>query len=84
MPLYEYHCDLCGEDFEAFRTPAARRRAACPNCGRQARKLVRAVGIIFKGSGFYVTDHRKPEPKDDGGAKKPASEPVASEKKSEG
>ena len=63
MPLYEYRCDACQKDFEAFREAKARRKAPCPTCGRPGRKLVRAVEIIFKGSGFHVTDYRKPEPK---------------------
>ena len=57
MPLYEYRCDACGEEFEAFSTLAARQTAPCPTCGQRGRKLISPVGIVFQGSGFHVTDY---------------------------
>jgi putative FmdB family regulatory protein len=61
MPLYSYRCDNCGVQFEQrqhFTDPPLVR---CPECGEDAlRKLYQPVGVVFKGSGFYATDHRSP------------------------
>lgn len=63
MPVYEYRCEKCGKRFDQYRTVASRSAARCPECGGRGRKVFRPVGIIFKGPGFYVTDHRKPADK---------------------
>jgi putative FmdB family regulatory protein len=59
MPLYTYRCDNCGVQFDErqrFEDPALKK---CPECGKKTlRKLYLPVGIVFKGSGFYATDHR--------------------------
>jgi putative FmdB family regulatory protein len=58
MPTYQYRCTECGEDLEAvqkFNDPAL---TTCPTCGGQLRKVFNAVGVVFKGSGFYRTDSR--------------------------
>ena len=58
MPTYQYRCTECGEDIEAvqkFSDPAI---TSCPVCGGQLRKVFNAVGVVFKGSGFYRTDSR--------------------------
>ena len=61
MPVYVYHCDNCGVQFEKqqkFSDPPLKR---CPECGKKTlRKIYSPVGIVFKGSGFYATDHRSP------------------------
>lgn len=61
MPLYTYHCDNCGIQFDRrqhFEDPPLR---TCPECGKKSlRKLFNPVGVLFKGSGFYATDHRSP------------------------
>src|SRR5882724_223511 len=66
MPTYEYMCDACGHEFEKFQSMTSAPVKVCPNCGkRKVRKLISAgAGLIFKGSGFYITDYR------DGGYKK--------------
>ncbi len=77
MPVYEYACTACGERTEArqgFDDPPLE---ICPVCGGKLRKLYSPVGIVFKGSGFYSTDARKPAPKKE--EKKP-SEPAKTEK----
>jgi len=60
MPTYEYKCDNCGYEFERFQpiTSAAIKR--CPECGKsKVRRLISTgAGLIFKGSGFYITDYR--------------------------
>lgn len=60
MPTYEYHCDACGNDFEQFQSITAAPIKKCPKCGKsKARRLISAgAGLIFKGSGFYITDYR--------------------------
>jgi putative FmdB family regulatory protein len=60
MPTYEYKCDACGLEFERFQQMSAAPVKKCPRCGkRKVRKLISAgAGMIFKGSGFYITDYR--------------------------
>ena len=58
MPTYEYMCEKCGK-FEEFQRMSDEPLSRCPKCGSSVRRLIsKNVGIIFKGSGFYVTDHR--------------------------
>ncbi len=57
MPYYDFECTECGHRFEAYRKATARSLPRCPECGGRARKVFHAVGIIFKGSGFHVTDY---------------------------
>jgi len=59
MPTYEYECDKCGYVFERFQNMSDERIKRCPKCRGKVRRLLGAgAGIIFKGSGFYATDHR--------------------------
>lgn len=76
MPVYEYECPDCGHRFERLQPVTAQKVEVCPNCGGQARRLLQPVGIIFKGAGFYSTDHRSPPPaekKGESGTKEKAS-----------
>jgi len=57
MPIYEYECDSCGYRFERHQSIASEPVKRCPHCGGAVRRVIYPVGIIFKGSGFYVTDH---------------------------
>ncbi len=61
MPVYTYRCENCGIQFDhtqKFSDPVLTR---CPECGKKSlRKVFTPVGIVFKGSGFYATDHRSP------------------------
>ena len=61
MPVYTYRCDNCGVQFDrrqSFTDPLLK---VCPDCGKKAlHKVYTPVGIVFKGSGFYATDHRSP------------------------
>lgn len=61
MPTYDYQCDSCGHVFEAFQSMSEDPLKTCPECSDDAlRRLISGgSGIIFKGSGFYVTDSRK-------------------------
>ncbi|MFH0941666.1 MAG: FmdB family zinc ribbon protein [Chloroflexota bacterium] len=60
MPIYEYQCPDCKQVFEKKQGFADAACAECPGCQKKARRIFRPVPIIFKGSGFYVTDHGKP------------------------
>ena len=69
MPTYEYECRSCHHRFERLQSITAKPGAACPKCRKPARRLISAGGgLLFKGSGFYATDHRS------SGYKKQASE----------
>ncbi len=59
MPIYEYECSKCGHRFEVKQNFNAEPQAECPQCKEIARRIFHPAPIIFKGSGFYVTDHRK-------------------------
>ncbi len=60
MPTYDYLCDACQHRFELFQSITEEPVKTCPHCGR--RKVRRLIGpggaVIFKGSGFYITDYR--------------------------
>src|SRR5262245_29713976 len=60
MPTYEYKCDACGAAFEKFQSIKAAPIKKCPSCGKnRVRRLIgTGAGLIFKGSGFYITDYR--------------------------
>lgn len=61
MPTYEYRCSSCGT-FEVSRSIKDDALACCPTCqGAVTRIISRGGGLLFKGSGFYITDYRKPE-----------------------
>lgn len=59
MPTYEYRCPSCGHEFERFKKMSEQAHAPCPECGDQADQLISGgAGLLFKGSGFYITDYR--------------------------
>ena len=72
MPTYQYACTVCAEQLEAVQKFTDAPLTECPACGGALRKVFSAVGVVFKGSGFYKTDSRsspssaaaKPEAKD--------------------
>ena len=93
MPTYDYHCTACDHAFEEFQSMTAPLLKKCPKCGKN--KLERLIGtgaaLMFKGSGFYITDYRSDSYKKSAEADKPASESKSdtksdskSETKSEG
>jgi putative FmdB family regulatory protein len=59
VPTYQYTCTDCGEPLEAVQKFSDDALTVCPACGGKLRKVFSAVGIVFKGSGFYRTDSRK-------------------------
>ena len=58
MPTYQYQCTECGEGLEAVQKFTDDALTECPNCGGRLKKAFSAVGIVFKGSGFYRNDSR--------------------------
>ncbi len=61
MPIYTYRCENCGVQFEATQKFTDQPLTRCPECNKKTlRKVYTPVGIVFKGSGFYATDHRSP------------------------
>jgi putative FmdB family regulatory protein len=60
MPTYEYKCDKCGYVFEEFQSMSDEHLTACPKCEGHVQRLIGpGAGLIFKGSGFYLTDYKK-------------------------
>jgi putative FmdB family regulatory protein len=59
MPTYVYACDSCGAQFEQFQSFKDAPLRTCPRCSEDVRRVFQPVGIVFKGSGWYITDSRK-------------------------
>ena len=66
MPVYQYLCPKCNLKFELKQSFSDEPIVTCPKCQNGARRLFSTVPVIFKGSGFYSTDHRKSEPEGTG------------------
>jgi putative FmdB family regulatory protein len=82
MPIYTYRCENCGVQFERQQKFSDQPLTRCPECSKKSlRKVYTPVGIVFKGSGFYATDHRSPSgtrSKNEAGEKKSDSSETAS------
>jgi len=59
VPTYQYACTECAHAFEQFQSFSDDALTVCPDCGGRLRKVFNAVGVVFKGSGFYRTDSRE-------------------------
>lgn len=72
MPTYEYACTKCGHEMEAFQSMKDEALTKCPACRKSGlkRKVGGGAGLIFKGTGFYITDYKKPSAKKEGAADK--------------
>ena len=83
MPTYEYECKSCGHRFDYFQNIKDEPLKICPECGRELRRLINGgTGVIFKGSGFYITDKGAGKGKADTGGG--TAEPKAPETKPAG
>ena len=61
MPTYDYECTKCSHAFEAFQQMNDKHLTKCPKCGGKLKRLIGSgSGIVFKGTGFYSTDYKKP------------------------
>ncbi len=58
MPTYKYRCKECDHEFEVRQRMSDNPLTECPKCGGSVRRVLGSVGVVFKGSGFYVTDNR--------------------------
>ena len=84
MPTYEYACTACGHRLDAVQSFTDDTLSICPECDGALRKVYGAVGIAFKGSGFYKTDSRVTSSASNGEAKKSdEATPVSSDSKSD-
>ncbi|MDO5082643.1 MAG: zinc ribbon domain-containing protein [Arachnia propionica] len=59
MPTYQYRCTACGDELEVVQKFTDAALTTCPTCQGALRKVYNAVGVVFKGSGFYATDSRR-------------------------
>jgi putative FmdB family regulatory protein len=93
MPTYEYVCSKCGHEFEKFQSMADKPLTVCPKelCaqkkwgkGKVTKKISAGAGLIFKGSGFYITDYRSEKYKEAAKKDSSAASSSAGEKKSSG
>ena len=84
MPTYGYQCEKCGHQFQVFQKMSDAPVSTCPECRGKVKRLLYPVGVVFKGSGWHITDYRKPEKSEqtgDGAASDTgkASEPAKSD-----
>lgn len=77
VPTYDYVCEACGHELEAFQRISEKPLRKCPECGKfKLKRLIGAgAGLIFKGSGFYITDYRSDDYKSKAEADKKAASP---------
>jgi putative FmdB family regulatory protein len=59
MPIYLYECDSCGVRFERLQRMSEEPLTGCPECDGHVHRVIQPVGVIFRGSGFYITDNRQ-------------------------
>ena len=85
MPTYEYKCFACNHTFERFQSMSAEPIKRCPECGKAKvkRLLGTGAGVIFKGSGFYITDYRDSGYKDQAKAESGGGESKSADGKTE-
>jgi putative FmdB family regulatory protein len=74
MPTYEYECSKCGKEFEVFQSMKddPLKECTCGKKGKVHRKIGGGAGLLFKGSGFYITDYKKSGSSSSGGGEKKA------------
>ena len=87
MPTYGYRCTACEHRFDQFQRMTDDPLTDCPACGGLVRRVIHPVGVVFKGSGWYITDSRKSSSAENGsadGAKKDAEPKGAAEAKKDG
>jgi len=82
MPTYEYRCRECGKQFERFQRITEPPIDKCPYCEGEVERLISSgAGFLFKGSGFYITDHRSSEYKKKAEADRTKPEPAKKKEK---
>lgn len=88
MPIYTYRCETCGVQFDRHQSFNDQPLTTCPECNKKSlRKVIAPVGIVFKGSGWYATDHKSPSgtrndaPKSESKSESKESSPATTESK---
>lgn len=82
MPVYTYRCESCGVQFERQQSFSDAPLKVCPECRKKSlRKVISPVGVVFKGPGFYATDHRSASGGGNGPSSKPTEQADKPEKK---
>ncbi|MFF8769543.1 FmdB family zinc ribbon protein [Kitasatospora sp. NPDC015120] len=84
MPTYQYQCTECGNGLEAVQKFTDEPLTTCPDCQGRLRKIFSAVGVVFKGSGFYRTDSRSSSSSSVGGGSSSSSSTPAASSSSSG
>jgi putative FmdB family regulatory protein len=85
MPVYTYRCESCGVQFERQQSFSDAPLKTCPECRKKSlKKVIGPVGIVFKGSGFYATDHKSPSGQSSHRHKKDKDTPASESKPSTG
>jgi putative FmdB family regulatory protein len=77
MPIYTYQCEHCGQRFDAKQSFAEASLTVCPNCAGKIHRVIQPVGVVFKGSGFYINDSRSKQNLATSGVKKEDARPAA-------
>lgn len=81
MPTYEYRCKSCKHDFERIQKISDDSVVECPECGEETERLISGgAGLLFKGSGFYITDYRSDSYKEAAAGDKKSGESAKSDK----
>lgn len=84
MPTYDYRCDACGHTFSRLQRWSDAPVERCPKCGERPRRLVSLPAIVFKGSGWHITDYRPKDASPDGATPSGGSEKKDEAPKKEG
>jgi putative FmdB family regulatory protein len=79
MPTYQYQCDDCGNSFEQFQKFSDDPLTVCPACEGTIRRVIGNVGVVFKGSGWYINDSRPKASDSSDSATKPATDSKAAD-----
>jgi len=83
MPTYSYSCPSCGHEFDKFQKITDETPASCPECGTPGqRRITGGAGLLFKGSGFYITDYKRAGEKGESKSADRSDKPKSADKKS--
>lgn len=83
MPTYTYHCENCEHEFDKYQAFSEEPMSICPECKKKnLRKVYKPAMVVFKGSGYYVTDHRSSSSSANNSKKKPSTDNGKEETKS--
>src|SRR5262245_29468054 len=84
MPTYSYRCSACANEFDQFQRFSDDPLTDCPACGGSVKRVIQPVGVVFKGSGWYVTDSRPKDPEPSGSSSSNSNKSSTSDSKDSG